>query len=392
MKIFKSVLVLSVLLTMLVACGDDSSSSVSPEPIGDSSSSVNQSSSSITDKGTSSGGSSRSSSSVKSGDDSQKSSSSSDKKNNSSSSEGGAVSSSSSDSEIICNDGDLDTLRSGLYIIYRKCENGTWVKDHYDVLPASSSSSSDAHYDMTEQFYCNGYPECENASEDFTDPRDKQVYKTLIFQQNATDGSLDYRFRIFASNLNYGKQIMSDVVNSDDNVVEKYCYNDDEWYCDNGFGGMYTWSEAMGLPKACDSLYVDSSAACIDRYVPPEGHTVKLGVYVQRQGICPGGWHIMNGREWLKLSRWNSVGLSSSVVWSGTNNTGFSALPTGWLDKGEYKYFGEWTDFHEPQEFNHEGAKSHYIMHEQHKESNLSKDNAASIRCVEDYEDPFFWK
>ena len=41
MKIFKSVLALSVLLTMLVACGDDSSSSsVSPEPAGDSSSSV----------------------------------------------------------------------------------------------------------------------------------------------------------------------------------------------------------------------------------------------------------------------------------------------------------------------------------------------------------------
>ena len=75
-KIFKSVLVLSVLLTMLVACGDDSSSSVSPEPAGDSSSSVNQSSSSITDKGKSSGGSSKSSSSVKPGDDSQKSSSS----------------------------------------------------------------------------------------------------------------------------------------------------------------------------------------------------------------------------------------------------------------------------------------------------------------------------
>ncbi len=376
---------ISILLSavLFVACGGESNSSA-PDSVGEISSSSNEdhaSSSSVTEK--------KSSSSVKSGSDSQKSSSS-DKKNNSSSS-GGVVSSSSSDSEIICNDGDLDTLHSGLYIIYRKCEKGTWVKDHYDVLPASSSSSSDAHYDMTEQFYCNGYPECENASEDFTDPRDKQVYKTLIFQQKATDGSLAYRFRIFASNLNYGKQIMSDVVNSDDNVVEKYCYNDDEWYCDNGFGGMYTWSEAMGLPKACDSLYVDSSAACIDRYVPPEGHTVKLGVYVQRQGICPGGWHIMNGREWLKLSRWSSSGLGSFVVWACSNSTGFSALPTGWLDKGEYKYFGEWAKFHEPQEFNHEGAKSHYIVYNDHTESNSRKDYAASVRCVEDYEDSL-WK
>ena len=386
-----SVGVLFAVLCFFTAC-DSSSSSADPDPIAEvSSSSVddeNLSSSSVTDKGTSSGGSSKSSSSVKSGNDSLKSSSSG-KKNNSSSSEGGVVS--SSDATVkICNDGDLDTTVRGTMTIFYECKDGLWEIVSY-VRSSSSISSSDAHYDMTEQFYCNGYPECENASEDFTDPRDKQVYKTLIFQQKATDGSLDYRFRIFASNLNYGKQIMSDVVNSDDNVVEKYCYNDDEWYCDNGFGGMYTWSEAMGLPKACDSLYVDSSAACIDRYVPPEGHTVKLGVYVQRQGICPGGWHIMNGREWLKLSRWSSSGLGSSVVWARSNSTGFSALPTGWLDKGEYKYFGEWADFHEPQEFNHEGAKSHDIVYNDHKESNSRKDYAASVRCVEDYEDPF-WK
>ena len=386
-KIFKSVLVISVLLTMLVACGDDSSSSVSPEPAGDSSSSVNQSSSSVTDKGKSSSGSSKSSSSVKSGDDSQKSSSSSGKKNNSSSSEGGVVSSSSSDSEIICNDGDLDTLHSGLYIIYRKCEKGTWVKDHYDVLPASSSSSSDAHYDMTKQYYCNGSPdECKNMFDDFIDPRDQHVYKTFLYQKENA-----YRFRIFASNLNYGKQIMSDVVNSDDNVVEKYCYNDDEWYCDNGFGGMYTWSEAMGLPKACDSLYVDSSAACIDSYVPPEGHTLKLGADVQRQGICPDGWHIMSDWEWRQLSNWDAGALASPVVWHGTNNISFSALPTGALDKGKFDAFGLLTAFWKAQEKN----GSHAMMHELGSkfQSNITplKSQAVSIRCVEDYEDPI-WK
>ena len=386
MKIFKSVLVLSVLLTMLVACGDDSSSSASPEPIGDSSSSVNQSSSPITDKGTSSGGSSKSSSSVKSGDDSQKSSSSSGKKNNSSSSEEGVVSSSSSNSETICNDGDLDTLRSGLYIIYRKCENGTWVKDHYDVLPASSSSSSDAHYDMTEQFYCNGYPECEYASEDFTDPRDKQVYKTLtyVFLDSG------HVYRVFAENLNYGKQITKNSLNFDDNAVEKYCYNDDEWYCDNGFGGLYTWSEAMGLPKACDTLYVDSSAACKDAFVPPGGRSEKLGFYVQRQGVCPEGWHVMNGREWLRLNDVSYRGLSSSVIWQGWNSSGFSALPVGYLKDGEYVNFGEWAIFFEPEEFNVTGAKGHYITDPAHREANIRKDYAASVRCVEDYEDPFW--
>ena len=375
-------------LAMFTAC-DSGSSSADPDPIAEVSSSSGDddaiSSSSVTDKGKSSSGSSKSSSSVKpDSNGSQKSSSSSEKRNNSSSSEGGAVSSSSSDSEIICNDGDLDTLHSGLYIIYRKCENGTWVKDHYDVLPASSSSSSDAHYDMTKQYLYQGKENTEKMTDDFVDPRDQHVYKTFLYQKEK-NGEFLYRFRIFASNLNYGKQIMSDVVNSDDNVVEKYCYNDDEWYCDNGFGGMYTWSEAMGLPKACDSLYVDSSSACVDNFVPSEGHSLKLGVYVQRQGICPKGWHVMNASEWMQFRDVLSTGLSSSVIWHGSNGTGFSALPVGWLDKGEYKYFGEWADFHEPQEFNHEGAKSHYIVDDGHKESNSRKDYASSVRCVEDY-------
>ena len=385
-KIFKSVLVLSVLLTMLVACGDDSSSSVSPEPAGDSSSSVNQSSSSITDKGKSSGGSSKSSSSVKPGDDSQKSSSS--KKNNSSSSSGDGDSSSSSSTETICNDGDLDTLYSGLYIIYRKCENGTWVKDHYDVL--TPSSSSDAHYDMTEQFYCDGSSECECASEDFTDPRDNQVYKTINVYTKDADRNTIVAYRVFAENLNYGQQIKKDVVNSDEKVVEKYCYNDDEWYCDNGFGGLYTWSEAMGLPKACDTLFVDSSAACRDSFVPPGGRIEKFGWYVHRQGICPEGWHVMNYVEWLKFSGISVLALKSSIAWLdwvGDNDYGFAALPVGYLKDGEYDLFGKFSFFWEPQEFNNVGAKSHHIAERRHDEGNIRKDYAASVRCVEDYED-----
>ena len=381
-------LAMALVFAAFTAC-DSGSSSTDPDPIAEVSSSSgddeNLSSSSVTDKGTSSGGSSRSSSSVKSGDDSLKSSSSSGKKNNSSSSEEGVVSSSSSNSETICNDGDLDTLRSGLYIIYRKCENGTWVKDHYDVL--APSSSSDAHYDMTEQFYCNGYPDCEYASEDYTDPRDKQVYKTLTYV--FLDSS--HVYRVFAENLNYGKQIMKGCLNFDDDAVEKYCYNDDEWYCDNGFGGLYTWSEAMGLPKACDSLFVDSSSACKDSFVPPEGHSEKFGFYVQRQGVCPEGWHVMNGREWLRLNDVSYRGLSSSVIWQGWNSSGFSALPVGYLKDGEYVNFGEWAIFFEPEEFNVTGAKGHYITDPAHREANIRKDYAASVRCVEDYEDPF-WK
>ena len=147
----------------------------------------------------------------------------------------------------------------------------------------------------------------------------------------------------------------------------------------------------MGLPKACDSLFVDSGNACKDRFVPPEGHTEKFGFYVQRQGVCPEGWHVMNGREWLRLNDVSYRGLSSSVIWQGWNSSGFSALPVGYLKDGEYVNFGEWAIFFEPEEFNVTGAKGHYITDPDHREANEYKGIAASIRCVEDYEDPF-WK
>ena len=378
---------------IFVACGDDSSSSVSPEPAGDSSSSVAPGSSSVIPASSgdllssSSRGKDKSSSSVKSGDDSQKSSSSVNGKKNNSSSSNGEGNSSSSNTETICNDGDLDTLRSGLYIIYRKCENGTWVKDHYDVL--TPSSSSDAHYDMTEQFYCDGSSECECASEDFTDPRDNQVYKTINVYTKDADRNTIVAYRVFAENLNYGKQIKNGVLNSDDNAVEKYCYNDDDWYCDNGFGGLYTWSEAMGLPKACDTLYVDSSAACKDAFVPPGGRSEKMGWYVQRPGICPEGWHVMNYVEWLVLSDIGGLSLKSSVAWSnwvGSNYYGFSALPVGYIEDGKYDLFGTYAVFIEPQEHDNLKAKVHYIMENSHREASVQKSFASSIRCVEDYE------
>ena len=364
MKYFIALLLSAVLF---IACGDESGSSA-PDPIGEISSSSNE------DHGSCSSKTEKKSSSSEQGYSSVSS------KNSSSS----VIEQSSSSMRRRCEEGALDTMVVGNMVGYYECRNNTWELVSYVELSSSSIPSSDAHYDMTEQYLYQGKENTEKMTDDFVDPRDQHVYKTFLYQKEK-NGEFLYRFRIFASNLNYGKQIMSDVVNSDDNVVEKYCYNDDEWYCDNGFGGMYTWSEAMGLPKACDSLYVDSSSACVDNFVPSEGHSLKLGVYVQRQGICPKGWHVMNASEWMQFRDVLSTGLSSSVIWHGSNGTGFSALPVGWLDKGEYKYFGEWAKFHEPQEFNHEGAKSHYIVDDGHKESNSRKDYAASVRCVEDY-------
>ena len=371
-------LVLALVFAIFVAgCGDDSSTSSDPA-------SESQSSSSVTlsevEGSCSSVGREKSSSSVKSGDDSQKSSSSVSGGGNSSS----VDESSSSSMRRRCEEGSLDTMVVGDLIGYYECKNNKW-----ELVSYVESSSSDAHYDMTEQFYCDGSSECECASEDFTDPRDNQVYKTINVYTKDADRNTIVAYRVFAENLNYGKQIKNGVLNSDDNAVEKYCYNDDDWYCDNGFGGLYTWSEAMGLPKACDTLYVDSSAACKDAFVPPGGRSEKMGWYVQRPGICPEGWHVMNYVEWLVLSDIGGLSLKSSVAWSnwvGSNYYGFSALPVGYIEDGKYDLFGTYAVFIEPQEHDNLKAKVHYIMENSHREASVQKSFASSIRCVEDYE------
>ena len=200
MKIFKSVLVLSVLLTMLVACGDDSSSSVSPEPAGDSSSSINQSSSGNL-QSSSSKGSKKSSSSVteKKSSSSEQGYSSVSSKNSSSS----VIEQSSSSMRRRCEEGSLDTMVVGNMVGYYECRNNTWELVSYVELSSSSISSSDAHYDMTEQYLYQDKENTEKMTDDFVDPRDQHVYKTFLYQKEK-NGEFLYRLRIFANNLNYG--------------------------------------------------------------------------------------------------------------------------------------------------------------------------------------------
>ena len=338
----KSLYFCVVLMTVMaiVAC-DDSSSGAGPEPVAEVSSSSDGehaiSSSSVTDKGTSSGGSSKSSSSVKSGDDSQKSSSSSGKKNNSSSSEGGDYSSSGTNDNRSSSSGYVlrDSLCSSEYEGWTQyipqlqqefiCENGRWI-------PMSSSSvtpsSSSKYYDMSRLFVNDkGY-----SYGEFTDPRDGQVYKTIRYEVSYGYYGLD-SITFFAQNLNYGKMIPSGTQMVDST---KFCYDDDPWYCDNGFGGLYTWATVMNFPAACDSFAMGSAKCPVEYNLmsnPIPEFQNKL-YFVLHQGICPEGWHVMNQEEWGMVMEGTVImdGASylGAVLW-GSNQRGFSLLPAGKL-------------------------------------------------------------
>jgi uncharacterized protein (TIGR02145 family) len=115
-------------------------------------------------------------------------------------------------------------------------------------------------------------------------------------------------------NLDIGKMINSVTGGSngngrqtDNDTIEKYCYNDIPANCDI-YGGLYTWDEAM-------------------QYVTSEG----------ARGICPPGWHIPTDAELITLG--TTVGSSSNSLkaigvgtgaGAGTNISGFSALLAGY--------------------------------------------------------------
>ncbi len=174
------------------------------------------------------------------------------------------------------------------------------------------------------------FPDCSWACGDpLVDARDGQSYETVQI------GSQCW----MAENLNIGACINGGINQTNNGIIEKYCYDNSEALCDI-YGGLYQWSEMMG-------------------------HVTVAGV----TGICPEGWHIPTDEEWCILEQevdptitcnstgWRGINGGGELKedgtshWSNpntgaTNNSGFTALPGGigatggtfaWLG-----FFGYW--------------------------------------------------
>jgi len=149
----------------------------------------------------------------------------------------------------------------------------------------------------------------------FVDDRDSQTYTTLQIGTQCW----------MAENLNIGTMVNGSNNQTDNDTIEKYCYNNNTSNCDT-YGGLYQWDEMMG-------------------YVTTEG----------TQGICPTGWHLPSDAEWMVLEEevesttgvnWNTTGWrgtdaggnlkeSGTTHWSSpntgaTNSSGFTGLPGGY--------------------------------------------------------------
>ena len=371
-------LALFAITMSFTACGDDDSSSfVSPEK--ETSSSIAESSSERSggDPSSPSSSSSSAQSSSTNSSSSAKSSSSTDAKSSSSvtSSSSGTSAGSSAGNSSSSKAEDLSctpeeegqtfefTLTGKKYI----CKNGSLI----EIASSSSAAPTSSYFDMTNQFN-------EKVSYgEFTDPRDGQTYRTA----DIYDKVYDRTYTIFAENLNYGKMVMGGSVQGDST---KYCYDDDPWYCENGWGGLYTWSNAMGFPAVCDSVSVESTE-CPD--------TLKSA---RQQGICPEGWHIMNDNEWANMAEITSRSVAhymgSKVAGFGSNDYGLSILPAGyWIDYGnEHNQFYEikvQSNFWMPQQADTDLKAYMTSVSRKNFSRNfpVSMKYGNSIRCVKNY-------
>ena len=281
-------------------------------------------------------------------------------------------SSSFEEPKIPCSEENESARLNGVDVI---CHDGYWV-------PESSSSAvpTSSYFDMTEQFN-------EKVSYgEFTDPRDGQKYRTV----DMYDDVFEVTYTIFAENLNYGEKILGGTVQGDST---KYCYDDDTWYCDNGWGGLYTWSNAMGFPAVCDSVSI-SAEACSQKFVYPSGH-IEPADYVQHQGACPEGWHIMNGGEWAFLSEMShrdvAYYMGSKVAGFGNENLyGISLLPAGYWNPAalEYGHISNSALYWLPRQYPEYDDCAYRVAvrtNEFNKTFRGLKTQGFSVRCVKDY-------
>ena len=174
----------------------------------------------------------------------------------------------------------------------------------------------------------------------YRDPRDGQEYKTITFTLYAGT-SHEKTYEVFAQNLNFGKWVKSSDIVADDDTV-KYCYDDDEWYCKNFFGGLYSWAEAMGFPEACNTAALGSEKCPYE--IEETGGSYNFAIH---QGICPDGWHIQNEEE-LSGAGYNSLSniyYPNTGRWRRENPSGRSFLLAGVLYEDGYGGLGTKTIF-----------------------------------------------
>jgi uncharacterized protein (TIGR02145 family) len=228
------------------------------------------------------------------------------------------------------------------------------------------------------------------------EPDENQLY-TMQFATNipcpgmATveyEGQIYNTIQIFSQcwlkeNLNVGTMIIGSQNQTDNGIVEKFCYNDEPDSCIK-YGGLYQWDEMTQ-------------------------YTSFPGV----QGICPPGWHIPDHDEWKIMEgavdslykignpAWNNTGyrgynagtnLKSVNGWTGNGNGtdlyGFTAMPAGYRSSGSvFDLIGNSGYWWSSTEYSTDYSYNRSLMYDSPEirpDIGNKKTFGVSVRCIRD--------
>jgi len=368
-KIFANALALSILLALLAACGDESSSSVSPEPRqceeqSDDCDDVSSSSEKI---------SKNSSSSQKSADKGK--SSSSVEKSTSSSSEGKVASSSSKKDENSSSSVEKAKESSSSVKLSSSSEakssSSEEVKQSSSSVVASSSSVAEQSSSSSFDKEFNGSLWRAGAYKAFVDPRDNREYYYIQITGEDTAGKAA-TIKVMAENLNVGEFIRGRKDQEDDSKIERYCYDNDTTNC-NKYGGLYQWAEMMQLPSRCNT------ESCADLIKP------------NHQGICPDGWRLLTYNDYYIVVHANNnkygVEGTRAGCFGGSDDTGYSLISTGYLWDHSFTNVENGTYWHYPVESDQYNGIASKVSSQWRTATGNSYDDSYktqgfSVRCV----------
>ena len=180
-----------------------------------------------------------------------------------------------------------------------------------------------------------------------TDIRDNKIYPSVQIGTQCW----------ISKNLDYGMTVLSSLVQNDNCISEKYCYNDLAGNCTN-FGGLYQWDEMM--------KYDDTQAG---------------------QGFCPPGWHVPTENEWQTLFNfYNGNGFAGRPL-QDLGFSGFNALRSGvFYLNSSMSFNGFATLFWTSTSWGQFKAFSHGINTYNYSVSLYpsSRANAFPVRCLRD--------
>lgn len=132
-------------------------------------------------------------------------------------------------------------------------------------------------------------------------------------------------------NLNVGTMISTNQPQTFNNLIEKYCPNNDTTLCSE-YGGLYQWNELMQY-----ETIEGARGICPEGFhVPTNSDIIELMSYLGTPQMTNGNMS-MSGESALKVKE--SGMLHWNYGYPSNNITGFSSVGAGYVYNGMYKEF-----------------------------------------------------